>query len=283
MFLQKEKRVLLIHTFVKTSTADPQFNQVFGDFLSYCRDSQAHWFDAKYVNDFVIEARDSLLSLKLLDEGQIHFVQSIQSFETRFFEANYWQVFCDVYSPILWLSASTPLLSLVTFHSFNRPFFKKMKGCGQVLLFTFTGVSATAMVLYLTAIKPRFLRAWEWRAMDPGFLEKFRFDYTVWISNEVPKYMIDLDGINQTQLDFMVHQINHRLGPTIHGIYSMTSCGFMSQQFHENHLQVIAQIFFDFRNQYIELSKYGSYPDIYCFVLIPYAMVLATHLLVCKF
>ena len=218
-----------------------------------------------------------------IDESQMpngfHFIKTLQSLETRFYHANYFGVFTAIYNPVLLVSAFVPLLASVADSLLRN--LRLRKKCGRFWFLSVLIVTTFMSTLYLSSMKPSHLYAWDWRNGSVWNHVPVHLNMK-WINTS--RYLLDLEQTNQTHKEAMLYQIRKRIGPTIHHINGLTGCGYMRsdgvrfQAFpQKSYLSMLELIFFDLRAQYIGLSRYKVYPDIYSLVLIPCLIFLGAY------
>ena len=70
------------------------------------------------------------------------------------------------------------------------------------------------------------------------------------------------------------------MGVAVHSAYAMTGCGFTHMMPQEVYLAVIRRMFGELRSQYLALSVYDMYDEIYVMALVPIAIFLGCFFLV---
>ena len=262
------------------------FNQVYDEFTDYCQRSfDAHYHDVEFITEPTLDKELFLLSHNVLTKEQMAFIKNILKLNQDLYEANFLSVFANVNGPVLVVSSLIPLLVLIALDSFNAKVVStqaRFKCC-----FTCFMVIAS-LSLFLFSEKPRFWYFWDWqkgKMSIPNYnqlIRNYRYDSSVELCNSMEKEWKDLYTINVTALEFGYNQVRKRFGHSIHNLFGLKGCGYMSMmhpsQNYNHQLLRIHQTISDFRSQYLKLSKYNMYNEIYYLMLAPAVIFVATFL-----
>ena len=279
------------YSYVESFYAYQNFRQTFAKFRDFCLVSEDQRENVMYM-----EARQFIFYGPFLSPRQLEFIDSLKSLEIMLFKANYFSVFCAIFGPILWVAASIPLLSMVAVSVSTSARFRRS---GNVWFHGFFIASTLGASLYLTKMKPRHVEVWDWSSLKNLELKYFRFELnlifklygidleTIHPTNQEEMHFalneVDLETTNSTVREAMLYQVRNRLGPIIHDVYGLNGCGFLSFNVpHTFYLSIVSGAFFDLRAQYIALSLFRGYPDMYFLILIPCSILLGTYFFVCK-
>ena len=214
------------------------------------------------VNDHRISHQDSVVSLSSRDSQAKH-ISVLKTLESEFFASSYSYAFWEIYHPILLVLVLTPLACLTSFdvvsifkHNINDN--NKRGRFARLSLLAMSVASAAVLPLYLTAIKPRFLWAWDWSRPAPDMgaskatmsaasstvpmattmqgdnditshndddipsLDDYELDASFILSKNSSKRVFDLDAMDEEHRRAIFRQIRNRIWMAVRGERSMS-------------------------------------------------------------
>ena len=209
---------------------------------------------------------------QILPKDTVQFILSLTERLRLFTQSSFQNAAWELYHPFMMCILLVPLTSLGFFD------LSRLKSAGFIRnfiisIFVSTSVAVLPMMIYF--YEPQRLDGITWNGIhqeiyDFTDLNNYRLGYTTAIWTSSTKVDIDLATLTQVQTEWVLREVKSRLPELIENLMGLGGCGF------ESDLRMVAEIFENFRYQYITISRYLLYKcgGLFVLVSIPAAVFL---------
>ena len=264
------------------------FYGLFNQMVEFCTQSRSrHEMDTVYISEVSLENQAFLLAAQILSPAQITFVDRVLAMEKNLFKTNFWSILLEVYFAVLVVAVSLPLLAILSFETMAvARLGSASRHCLRFWLFAIFGISLAVYPLGLSAVHPRYSMFWSWWDLRVGswLYETMKwmtgFQVTVFLREHVTLEWLDLDATNATTQEIMLSHLRGRMGPMIHSMDTMRSCGYGYFKPAFILFREIGQYTAEIRSQYMVLNKYLLYGHFNYGTLVLVALFIGAYFIV---
>ena len=185
------------------------------------------------------------------------------------------QGFGEVFHPLLISISMFPIISL----GFSDLTTMKLTGSfKRIAACIFVSGSLTALPTIIYFSTPRFMDGITWDGAEIGDSgEAFmRVEGSLMIWSNSKHINIDLNTLTESQMKWILRQVEVRLSLLIGNFYGMRQCGLA---FRRHRLRAIVNVLDNFRSQYIRLKKYELCKRMFVLNMIPIGISICTKII----